>query len=313
MGSYLLTIDSSTRDLDKHPNPNDYSITLNRPLYDVSKIELTNGAIPFTGYTIDTYSNVFYFNDEVIPLESKNYTDASVLANDLETAIHDNTANNVSFQITYNADTNTFTFDHNHSSYSLVFTQDSPCEALGFSPGSYASDGNGEVTSGSIDLNGTRLLYLSVLPDTRERLKTELYIDDSNYMGTVIRHNKPVTYLDRDEAFSYNFPRGMEPSIRKIRVQFYVNNYGKLSLYDFKLQNHVMKFEIKCNLDKLNKKPTTRESSELPPVLKLQEFVPKYNKNVLVYGGATVVLIIIVMILSSFKHVSLRTRAGRAS
>jgi len=311
MGSYLLTIDSSTRDLDKYPSPNDYTITLNRPLYEVSKIELINGAIPFTGYTIDTYSNVFYFNDEVIPLEPKNYTDAVVLATDLETAIHDNTANNVSFNITYNDDINTFTFHHN-GVYSLTFTQDSPCEALGFAPGTYESDAH-EVTSGSIDLNGPRLLYMSVLPDTRERLKTELYTNDANYMGTIIRQNKPKTYLSRDDSFSYNFPRGMEPSITKLRIQFYASNYGKVSLYDFKLQNHVMKFEIKCNLDKLNKKPTTREPSELPPVLKLQEFMPKYNKNVLVYGGATIVLVIIVMILSSFKHVSLRTRAGRAS
>ena len=316
MGSYFLTIDSSNRILDEYPDSNDYVFQLNRPLYDVSSIELVSGCVPFSGYTVDSYNDTFYFNDEPVILSHKNYTDGAVLANDLETAIHDSTANNVSFHITYDSSTNTLTFHQNQGNYSLVFTDGSPCATLGFVPGTYESDVGGDVVSGSIDMTGPTVLYLSLTPDTKEYLKSETHTkDDRGYIGTVIRKgDSGLTRLIRDDnVLHYTFPRGLEPSIRLLRVQFWVNNYGKMVPYDFKLQDHLLKFEIKCTLDKLNKKPTIRERFELPPVLNLQEFAPRPNKAVLVYGGAAFVLILIVMILTSFKHVSLRTRAGRGA
>ena len=312
-GTYLLTVNSSDRDVDDWPESQDYLVNLNRPLYDVSELKLANALIPFTNYTIDSHNNVFYYNDEAVAMNFKIYTSETTLASDIETAIHVNTANNENVQVTYDSGTNTFEFDHGGSTqYNLVFSNNSPASVFGFVPGTYASNTTGVVVSGGVDLTGPQFLYMSILPNNREHIKSELYTQDPGYVGTILRRGNP-THIDMDEAVYYEFPRGKEPSIKSLRIQFWVDNYGTLSPYDFKLQNHTLKFEIKCNLDKLNKEPTIRKSFELPPMLNLHEFAPKYNKNVLVYGGAAVVLCLFVLILSSFKHVSLRTKAGRAS
>lgn len=311
-GTYLLTVNSSDRNIDDWPESQDYLVNINRPLYDVSELKLANAIIPFTGYTIDTYNNTFYYNDEEIPLDSKIYTSETTLASDIETAIHDNTANNENVQVTYDSETNSFNFNHGGATdYSLTFGTNSPAAVLGFTPGTYNSTASEINSSGGVDLTGPHFLYMSILPNNREHIKSELYTQDPGYVGTILRRGNP-THIDMDEAVYYEFPRGKEPSIKSLRIQFWVDNYGTLTPYDFKLQNHTLKFEIKCNLDKLNKEPTIRKSFELPPILNLHEFTPKYNKNVLVYGGAAVVLCLFVLILSSFKHVSLRTRAGRA-
>lgn len=312
-GTYLLTVNSSDRNLDDWPESQDYLVNLNRPLYDVSELKLANAIIPFNGYTIDSYNNTFYYNDEEIPLASKIYASEADLATDIETAIHDNTANNENVSVTYDPDTNSFNFNHGGSTdYSFTFGTNSPAAVMGFVPGTYNSTASEINSSGGVDISGPQFLYMSILPNNREHIKSELYTQDPGYVGTILRRGNP-THIDMDEAVYYEFPRGKEPSIKSLRIQFWVDNFGTLAPYDFKLQNHTLKFEIKCNLDKLNKEPTVRKPFELPPVLNLHEFAPKYNKSVLVYGGAAVVLCLIVLILTSFKHVSLRTRAGRGA
>ena len=209
--------------------------------------------------------------------------------------------------VTYDSGTNTFEFDGGATEFDLMFSNNSPASVFGFVPGTYSSS-SFKITSSGVDIFGAQFLYMSILPNNRDHLKSEIYTQDPGYVGTILRRNNP-THIDMDEAVQYKFPRGKEPVIKSLRIQFWVDNFGVLSPYDFKLQNHTLKFEIKCNLDKLNVEPVVRKSLELPQALKLHEFAPKYNKTVLVYGGAGVVLCIIVLILTSFKTVSLKKRA----
>ena len=302
MSSYLLTVNSCDRNVDKWPNSQDYLVNLNRPLYDVSELKLANAIIPFSGYTIDTHNNTFYYNEEEITMTPKIYTSEATLAADISAAI---TSNAVT--VAYDSGTNTFTFDdQGGDEFDLVFGTNSPASVMGFVPGTYGSTSN-VITSSGVDISGTQFLYMSILPNNRDHLKSEIYTQDPGYVGTILRRGNP-THIDMDEAVQYKFPRGKEPVIKSLRVQFWVDNFGVLSPYDFKLQNHTLKFEITCNLDKLNVEPVVRKSFELPQALKLHEFAPKYNKNVMVYGGATVILCLIVMVLTSFKTVSLKKR-----
>ena len=303
MSTYLLTVNSSDRNVDDWPESQDYLVNLNRPLYDVSELKLANAIIPFSGYTIDTHNNTFYYNDEEIAMTPKIYTSEATLATDISAAITSNVVT-----VAYDSGTNTFTFD-DHSGgdeFDLVFGTNSPASVFGFVPGTYSSTSN-VITSSGVDISGTQFLYMSILLNNRDHLKSEIYTQDPGYVGTILRRGNP-THIDMDEAVQYKFPRGKEPVIKSLRIQFWVDNFGVLSPYDFKLQNHTLKFEIKCNLDKLNVEPVVRKSLELPQALKLHEFAPKYNKTVLVYGGAGVVLCIIVLILTSFKTVSLKKR-----
>lgn len=306
MSAYLLTVNSCDRNVDKWPNSQDYLVNLNRPLYDVSELKLANAIIPFSGYTIDTHNNTFYYNDEEITMTPKIYTSEATLATDISAAIASDTANTVAVAVAYESGTNTYTFDGGSTAFDLVFGTNSPASVFGFVPGTYSSSSFKIISSG-VDISGTQFLYMSILPNNRDHLKSEIYTQDPGYVGTILRRGNP-THIDMDEAVQYKFPRGKEPVIKSLRVQFWVDNFGVLSPYDFKLQNHTLKFEITCNLDKLNVEPVVRKSFELPQALKLHEFAPKYNKNVMVYGGATVILCLIVMVLTSFKTVSLKKR-----
>ena len=305
MSTYLLTVNSSDRNVDDWPESQDYLVNLNRPLYDVSELKLANAIIPFSGYTIDTYNNTFYYNGEPVTMDPKIYTSETALATDISAAVASDTSNTVT--VTYDSGTNTFEFDGGATEFDLVFSNNSPASVFGFVPGTYSSSSFKIISSG-VDISGAQFLYMSILPNNRDHLKSEIYTQDPGYVGTILRRNNP-THIDMDEAVQYKFPRGKEPVIKSLRIQFWVDNFGVLTPYDFKLQNHTLKFEIKCNLDKLNVEPVVRKSLELPQALKLHEFAPKYNKTVLVYGGAGVVLCIIVLILTSFKTVSLKKRA----
>ena len=46
MKVHNLSIDSSQRNTALHPNPNDYTVTLDDAIYDVSQIKLVSGRIP---------------------------------------------------------------------------------------------------------------------------------------------------------------------------------------------------------------------------------------------------------------------------
>ena len=70
---------------------------------------------------------------------------------------------------------------------------------------------------------------------------------------------------------------------------------------DFKLRNHILKFEITCNLDKfsLTKNDEVPKLQDLPPPLDIGRFTDQYrllgNKDVMIYGGSTVIIVIIVL------------------
>ena len=58
---YLLEVDSSQRDVVKYPNPNDYKVEINRPMYNISQVKLISARIPLSQWTVDEYnSNVTY-------------------------------------------------------------------------------------------------------------------------------------------------------------------------------------------------------------------------------------------------------------
>lgn len=121
---------------------------------------------------------------------------------------------------------------------------------------------------------------------------------------TILDYNGP------DDPVRHNFYRGSSPFMDSFRVQFYCNNFDELVPYDFKLRNHILKFEIKCSLDKLLVTSENKEVNkmvELPPKLELERFKDKYrpwgDKRMLIYTGAVVIFIILVLILSSFKYV----------
>jgi hypothetical protein len=59
--SYLCMIDSSARNRQVHPEPNQYTIHFNEPFRNVFGVDLVDASIPRTQYTIDNDTDTLYF------------------------------------------------------------------------------------------------------------------------------------------------------------------------------------------------------------------------------------------------------------
>lgn len=123
-----------------------------------------------------------------------------------------------------------------------------------------------------------------------------------------------IDYNGHDDPVRHNFYSGNVNYIGNLKVNFYLNNFNELVPYDFKLRNHILKFEITCALDKLaviKENENVNKMIELPPKLDLERFRdpwrPLGDKRVLMYGGAVVLFVVILVIVSSSKRVQLRT------
>lgn len=307
MDSYLLEIDSSQRDVDTHPNTNDYTIELNRPLYGVSDIKLVSGYIPFSQYTIDSHNSNLYYDSVLINLTTRNYTNGDDFASNVQSDIRAGATGASGMTVVFDSTTDSLTFS-NASSFVLNFTINSPAYTMGFVTGSYSGT---VITSNAIDLDGPNALILSLGSDARVPIENDIsQLNYTQYMGRILKSSG--NFIGRDDPVEHKFNRGSETSITSLNIKFYSQNFGQTIPYDFKLRNHVLKFEIKCSLDKFivtKENENVKRMFELPPEIKLPSFTEGYrvmsDKRVLVYGGAAIVLILIVMILASFKTKSI--------
>ena len=59
--SYLFFVDSGTRDFNRYPEPNHYSIRFNTPFKNVYSLEVIDASIPRTQFSIETYNNILNY------------------------------------------------------------------------------------------------------------------------------------------------------------------------------------------------------------------------------------------------------------
>ena len=327
--TYLLEIDSAQRDVVLYPNSNTYAVSLNRPLYNVSNIKLVSGRIPLPQWTIDEFNDTFKCKvgagvDTTVTLTSQDYLTGTALAAELQiqlipvdgtfTAVYnDGTGGtNNTKDITIACTTNEFT---------LTMGSNSPAAVLGLLPDHTTSSGTPvvkQITTAAIDLSGPTSLILSLSADNRDDIKNVLYVEGGeekpmHYFGRIITvaytEKRLINFNGNSDPVRNLFYKGAEGYMDKIDINFFWNNFKEVKPYDFKLRNHVLKFEITCSLDKLSlskENDMNKRLVELPPKLELDRFNSTFriwgNKQFMVYGGASIVLGLIVLILSSFKY-----------
>mgnify|MGYP000244674912 CR=1 FL=1 len=90
---YILDIDSNERDPIKYPNPNDFTIDLNRNLYNVSDLLMVAASVPVTQLTINEGNKHFEIDGTTITLDEKVYNSGAVLAAYLEAKLAPQTSN----------------------------------------------------------------------------------------------------------------------------------------------------------------------------------------------------------------------------
>ena len=198
-------------------------------------------------------------------------------------------------------------------------------EVLGFLHGQdYTSTAGGDLESeGVVNLFWPNSIILSLKGNSEEYIDNKVYVETEhesiNFYGVILSKTDNgsgnfINFDNSSDIVKRNFIEKTIPYMNKLTVQFLFNNFDSVLPYDFKLRNHVLKFEITCSLDKLvvtKENENVKKMIELPPKLDLERFRdpwrPLGDKRVLMYGGAVILFVIVLIIISSTKHVQLRT------
>tara|TARA_R110002074_G_scaffold62721_1_gene150734 strand:+ start:1533 stop:2519 length:987 start_codon:yes stop_codon:yes gene_type:complete len=320
---YLLEVDSSQRDTAKYPNPNDYIVTVNRPMYSINQIRLIAARIPLSQWTIDAFNNKITVWDgatnTVVSLTTQDYLTGAALAAQL-TLDFLAAGLTLVITVTFNVNTGALTFSGT-AAFSLITGANSAAQVLGLLPNATTVAVGGPpfiIVGDSIDIDGPTSLILSLNGDERDDIKNDLYVTGvtqkpMHYFGRIITtqytSKRLIDYNGHDDPVRHNFYRGAEDFIETFHVRFYCNNFDEVHPYDFKLRNHILKFEILCTLDKLvinSEYAKNKKMVALPPPLDIGRFGDQYrilgDRKIMVYGGSIVVVVLLVIILTSFKQ-----------
>lgn len=283
-----LDVDSGERDPSLYPNPNDYTIKLNRTLYDVTKLTITGARIPNCQNLINVGNKQFQLDNKTYVLQEATYTNGTDLASNIQTTL---TGSNVS-EVTYNTNNKTLSFSNCGTSNAFTFkfssgsngytTQSNvgtPATVMGFS--GVDISGTQTLTSNVIDLDGPNSLFIRITCKGDEFDK-DIFVNGGtfsfgmnnetsnissippNYIGRIILGNlgEITQYNTNDVLINYNVPN---LNVDQLRIRLYWNNGNKLIPYDFGKRNHMFKFEIECETDRLSKVYNDEAVDVLPP------------------------------------------------
>jgi len=157
---YILDIDSTQRDPVTFPSPNDYTVSLNTPLYNVTHMSIIAGRIPNTQLLINEGNKQFQIKDDTntpktIILSEGTYTNGTALATGLQTdlsaqccvdsVVFSSTTRSLTFSNASAA--NTFSFNLYGGSNGYVDTSPvgTPYNIMGFNGSNVSSTGSRPV------------------------------------------------------------------------------------------------------------------------------------------------------------------------
>ena len=294
MDDHIVEIDSSQRDPVVFPSPNDYTVYLSKPLYNVEYLELVTGKIPTTQYTINSGNKQFQVDGQVIVLTERSYFSGADLASNLQDSfiqyasnVDSVTFNSNTFALTFSNLLGTSPFSFKFYSGSNGFTSQTavgtPCNVLGFAP--IDTTPTTQLTSGVIELIGQTNVILRITTngdDCKKKMYTtnDAFSFNSNtwastnvssmnniYIGRLItfkdHHCNMIDYKPGD-VVKYAFDKGTAKYIQSLRIRWYYNLGNKLVAYDFNNRNHFIKLKIKGSTDKLNGLPKELEPPKDP-------------------------------------------------
>jgi len=288
MKVHTLDIDSGERDTNVYAHANNYVVTLKEPIYDVTKVTLVSARIPTPQLTICSTNKTFSIYDSGAPddtfevtLDETNYTSGATLASDLDTkmqppltcidsVVFDSDTNALTFSNTESSNIFSFEFFDGTNGYLSNVALTTPHQVLGFSSKNpTAAD---SVVSGAINLEGPNSLILRLTAGSDELTKT-IYSVTPFYTGHILLNGSDfINYHHADDPLTHEFYKGPQKFIRDIKIEFFYTSHGRLIPYDFRNQDHILKFEITGSTDKLEGLPKVSSevvNKELPPPISI--------------------------------------------
>ena len=333
MKVHTLNIDSGERDTNVYSYANNYTVTLDNPIYDVSNIKLVSARIPtpqlitcVTNKTFSVYGNVF-------SMDETNYSTGTELASDLATKLAppDSNINSVVFDTDTNALTfsnthvsdNSFTFEfydgtNGYLSNSSSFT--TPHQVFGFTSGNHESITD-TIKSGAININGPNSLILKLTTGSDEFTQT-VYTSTPFYTGHILLDGTDsINFNGADDKLVHHFHSGAQKMIKDVKIEFFYMSHGRLIPYDFRNQDHILKFEISGSTDKLENLPKVpieepKKVEKEEPIISIPEIVKntyKWRKEYLYIGLIVLVGLLLLFFMKGKPITGLpRRRAARA-
>jgi hypothetical protein len=301
MKVYNLSIDSSQRDANVYLHANNYTITLENPIYDVSEIKLVSARIPTPQLTVCSTNNTFSVDGQTISLDVTNYSSGTDLANDLQikftpptsnvdSVIYDSDTNGLIFSNNSPGDNNfTFEFHTGTNGFNKESSQvTTPYQLLGFSYDDYTSVSN-VLASGAINLYGPNSLVLKLTAGSDE-FGQSVYTSTPFYTGHILLDGSDfINFNGTDDTLTHRFHSGSQKYIRDIKIEFFYMSNGRLIPYDFMNQDHILKFEITCSTDKLQNLPkipieevTKEEPISIPEVKNVYRWKREYTYIIMI-------------------------------
>jgi len=316
MKVHTLNIDSSERDTGIYAYANSYVVNLDNPIYDISNINLVSARIPTPQLMTCATNKTFKVDGVSITLNETNYSNGYVLAEDLDielapanthidTVIFDEETDSLVFSNTQASDDFTLQFYSGTDGYlSNASPLTTPHQLMGFSSKDFTSTNN-TLRSGAINLNGPNSLILKLTTGSDEFTQT-VYTSNPFYTGHILLDGTDsINFNGVDDKLVHHFHSGAQKMIKDVKIEFFYMSHGRLISYDFRNQDHVLKFEITGSTDKLENLPKVPieeskkvEKEEPKPIISIPAIVKntyKWRKEYLY-----IVLIVLVGLLLLF-------------
>ena len=294
MEVHTLEIDSSERDYSKYPDPHDYVIDLKNEIYDVKKITLLSARIPNSQTLLHPRNNTFSINSSIISLPNRSFKDGF----DLAQVITDSVTN---ISASYNSTTNSITYTNIGSNEKVIKFGDgvnaryisgtddtvsnlvssnytTPHQLFGLPPQNITIAANGGTyKGGSVNLEGPNAFLLRIGTGS-ETFNKDVYLREPFYTGQILINGPYVNYIS-DDPVEHTFFSGSQKGLKSLHVQFFYMSQGRMIPYDFRHQEHVLKFQIECNTGKFKaiSKHTAPEVGVLPPPISIPDFEDPYR------------------------------------
>jgi hypothetical protein len=321
MKVHTLDIDSSERDTNVYTYANNYTVTLKEPIYDVTQIKLVSARIPTPQLTTCATNKTFSIYDSGAPddlievsLNETNYTNGTALANDLDTlmqppltcidqVVFDSDTQALTFSNTIASNTFTFKFFDGTNGYLSNVALTTPHQVMGFSSKNPVESDS--IVSGAINLEGPNSLILRMTSGSDEFTKT-VYSTTPFYTGHILLNGSDfINFHGADDPLTHEFYKGPQKYIKYIKLEFFYMSHGRLVPYDFRNQDHILKFEITCSTDKLEglpKVPLEVVEKELPPPINIPEIVEDVYKWKMEYISIGIIVFVGLVLLSLMKR-----------
>lgn len=315
MKVYNLSIDSGEHAviIDEYSNTfqnqNNYRVILENPIYDVSSIKLVSARIPTPQLTTCSTNKTFSVDANVFTLDETNYSNGYILAEDLEgilappdsnvsLVVYDEETNTLNFS---NVGTsNTFTlefFSGTNGHQSVASSETTPHQVLGFGSKDYTGH---SIKSGAINLYGPNSLILRLSAGS-EQFNQDVYSSTPFYTGHLLLDGSDfINFNGADDQLIHHFHSGPQKSIRDIRIEFFYMSHGRLIPYDFRNQDHILKFEIVCSTDKLEGLPKVPIPDENIEEEEAPISIPEVKENLYRWKWEIIAIVIVGILLMFF-------------